>query len=382
MSGDGGMTLRMKVMILSAGEIYGGIERQIMDVCDWSDSDGRLDCHVHLFNKGKLSETLTRRGHSVHIIPSRSRYDLRTADELVRELESGEYDIVHAHGYKALVTLAVAALRGRTLPPVVKTVHGLPEPESQLPAGAMKSWLNSTLDRWATRLLRARVCYVTEDVRRHHEDNHAGLECTTVLNGIAPLDSSEYRRPVDLPVGGCVLAIVGRVAEVKGINYLITALTDPVMPLDVRFVVLGTGPSLGALRSQADRLGVSERILFLGFRENVYDYLAHVDGLMMPSLHEGLPYTLLEAMSLDIPVLASSVGGLAEILVDESTGLLFEARNPSAIAEACRRFVDEPDLVDRLRLNAAAVQREKYTMTTMMERYLEVYAKAVRTSSA
>ena len=78
--------------------------------------------------------------------------------------------------------------------------------------------------------------------------------------------------------------------------------------------IIGTGPLTAELKGLAEELGVSDRVRFLGFKKNVYDYMAHCDALIMPSLHEGLPYTVLEAMSLGLPVIASRVGGLAEVL--------------------------------------------------------------------
>jgi glycosyltransferase involved in cell wall biosynthesis len=380
--GANGQFMGLKVMILAPGEIFGGVERQILDVCSRSSESGGLRFVPHLFYDTGLDANLRDRGVGAVHVPSRQRYDPAAAAHVARLAHDGGFGVIHAHGYRAVVTLAVAASRGLPLPPVVKTEHGLPEPAQGNPVTAAKIWLNHRLDRWATRKIDATVCYVTEDIRRHFDAAHDGLARHMVPNGIAALDPEDYPRPEDLPTEGLNLGIVGRVSEVKGIDYALRAMASEAMPDLVRFVVIGTGSRLEPLRDRALRAGLANRVIFLGFRRNIYDYLAHLDALLMPSLHEGLPYTLLEAMSLGRPILASSVGGLAEVLQDGETGLLFPPRDPDAIAAACRLLHGEPGLGPRLGRNAARRQREQYTLDGMIERYVEIYREAIASRPA
>jgi glycosyltransferase involved in cell wall biosynthesis len=110
-----------------------------------------------------------------------------------------------------------------------------------------------------------------------------------------------------------------------------------------------------------------------GFQRNVYDYIAHCDALLMPSLHEGLPYTLLEAMALGIPVIASRVGGLAEVIEDGRTGLLLPPEDAPALAAAIRQLQRDAGLRARLGAAALEIQRSRYSLNAMTESYLRVY---------
>ena len=101
----------------------------------------------------------------------------------------------------------------------------------------------------------------------------------------------------------------------------------------------------------------------------------------MPSLHEGLPYTLLEAMSLGVPAIASRVGGLAEVLRDGETGLLVEVGDVDGIASALSHLAGDAAFARRLGEAAAREQREKYTLERMVSEYLEVYAEAIASRS-
>ncbi|MFH1843440.1 MAG: glycosyltransferase family 4 protein, partial [bacterium] len=259
---------------------------------------------------------------------------------------------------------------------VVKTEHGRTEP-----AGNPLVWCKSRLNRWldgvATRRTRAAVCYVTDDVGRHFAGSHHGLTRQTLYNGIDPLRNEEYSRPDDLEPDRIQLGIVGRVSAVKGITYVLEALAGLDGLPDWRLNVIGSGPLQSALESQCRQLGLAETVRFLGFRRDVYRYLAHLDLLLMPSLHEGLPYTLLEAMSLGIPVLASRVGGLAEVLMDGETGLLVPSQDSDAIRDALKRLLTEPGLASALGAAAAAQVRQKFTLDHMGDRYWQVYEAAV-----
>jgi glycosyltransferase involved in cell wall biosynthesis len=98
-----------------------------------------------------------------------------------------------------------------------------------------------------------------------------------------------------------------------------------------------------------------------------------LDALLMPSLHEGLPYTLLGAISLGVPVVASRVGGLAEVLRHEETGLLVDVGDGDGLAQALARLASDPVLARRLGAAAAREQRERYTLERKVEDYLKVY---------
>jgi len=140
-------------------------------------------------------------------------------------------------------------------------------------------------------------------------------------------------------------------------------------PPSVRLIVLGTGPMADEIAVIAREYGVAERVHVLGFRADIHDYMAHLDALLMPSFHEGLPYTLLEAMSLGLPIIASRVGGLAEVLRHERTGLLVPVGDPDAIAEALAQLVQRPELAADLARRAGEEQRAHYSLRAMAERY-------------
>jgi glycosyltransferase involved in cell wall biosynthesis len=125
------------------------------------------------------------------------------------------------------------------------------------------------------------------------------------------------------------------------------------------FVLAGEGPLRGELEELARRLGVADRCLFLGHRDDVPDLLAAADLFVLPSHFEGLPVSVLEAMSAARPVVATAVGGTDEAVTDGETGLLVPPRDPAALAAAVRRISSDPELARRLATaGRARVERE------------------------
>lgn len=359
----------MKLAICSVGELFGGVERQILDLCAYHRRAGHGDPLVILFHDGELARQLRERGLEPVIVSGRHRYDWAMVG-IVREiLRENETDVVHVHGYKATVILGLAKRGGRFR--LVKTEHGKPETTHANLLDRTKSQLNFLMEQLVTRLAVDHICYVTRDIQHCLARYHAGMSGEVIHNGIDPLDATDCSRPEELPEERFSVGIVGRVTPIKGIRLAFEAMARSAVPEHVHLVVIGSGSQVDQLRQLAASSGVGDRLHMLGFRKNIHDYLAHIDALLMPSLHEGLPYTLLEAMSLARPVIASRVGGLKEVLRDGETGILVEVGAVDDIAAAIRRLVLHPDAT--LGVNGQREQKEKYTLDVMGRKYMETY---------
>ena len=357
----------LRPALVSVGELFGGVERHLVGLSSYLQRAG-VDPALVLFYDRELARQVRALGLSPVILPARHPYNPACVNDLARALRESGANVVHAHGYRALVTCALAKGRARSEFALVKTEHGRPEGVRRFRYAA---------DRWATRRAVRAVSYVTEAVARYYERAHRGVLRRVVHNGIDPIDRAECPRPPELEGGVAHLAIVGRLSVVKGISVALEALASPGVPEGIRLNVIGTGPLEEALRRDARNLGLGERVRFLGFRRNALDFIAHVDCLLMPSLHEGLPYTLLEAMSLGTPIVGSRVGGLADVLQDGETGLLVPAGDPGALRRAIVRVSADPGLGRALAGSAARLQRSRYTLDAMGGRYLALYEECL-----
>ncbi len=324
-----------------------------------------------LFHDNELATQARGQGIEPIILSNHNRSAFATSRQLAQLFKRHNIHVVHVHGYKATVFCTLA--RQWFTFAMIKTEHGLPEPTSAGPIRMLRDRLYHYFDSSATRTAHATVCYVTEDLRTYYRHAHSGLRAIVIPNGVAAMDQHQFPRPPEMRDDRFNLVIVGRLDTVKGHHLAIEAVAVGSVPQDIHLYIVGLGPCEAVLRALAKSRGVENRVHFLGFRRNVYDYLAHCNLLLMPSLHEGLPYTLLEAMALGIPVVAARVGGLAEVVQDESTGLLVPSQDTKALAQAICRLHEEPALRSQLGDRARHLQQAKYSLKAMTERYLAIY---------
>jgi len=365
------------IAICTVGELFGGVERHVLGIMSGLVAQG-VSTVLVLFHDGELAAQARRQGIEPVILSNRNRSLLATSRQLAQILNQHEIHIVHAHGYKAMVFCSVARLWYRFA--LVKTEHGLPEPMTGGSIRTLRNRLYYFTDSAATRIAHTTVCYVTEDLRTHYRHAHSGLRAMVIPNGVTTMDRCQFPRPPEMRDDWFNLVIVGRLDIVKGHHLAIEAIAAGSVPQDIHLQIVGVGPREAELRALAKAHGVANRVHILGFQRNVYDYIAHCNILLMPSLHEGLPYTLLEAMALGIPIVASRVGGLAEVVQDERTGLLVPPQDAKALAQAIGRLHDDPALCSQLGDQARRLQQAKYSLEAMTEGYLAIYRELVASS--
>ena len=174
------------------------------------------------------------------------------------------------------------------------------------------------------------------------------------------------RQAHGIPDGATVVGAVSRFFPVKGIHHLVDAFPGVLRARpDAWLLLVGRGPEESALRGQAASLGIAGRVIFAGFQRDSAAYAGSFDVAVVPSLEEGFGLVAVEAMALGIPVVASRVDGLVEVIADERSGLLVPPADPEAIAAAVLRVLGDPDLRSRLaeggRSESARFALERYT---------------------
>ncbi|WP_432524251.1 glycosyltransferase [Kineococcus sp. SYSU DK006] len=352
----------MRVLQVIASLEPGGAERMVVQLA----ADAREHGHeVAVASAG--GAWVPRLGcvphHAVPLI-ARSRTGLlRTAaalHALVRELRP---DVVHSHNVGVTVAAQLALAAARSPAPLVTTVHGLAHEDYPSAARLL-------------RLTRALVVSCAPAVDRAL--GAAGLppaRRTVVVNGAALQEASAQRvaavREVHCLRGRVVVGL-GRLVEQKAWGTLVEAARS--LDEDVDVVVAGQGPLLEPLRRQADAAG--GRVRFIGAVDDVAALLATASCLVSTSSWEGLPLSLLEALSLGVPAVATSVDGVVDVVL-EDTALLVPPGEPAAVAGALRRVLDEPGTAQALS-SAALRARDGWAPQRMLDAYRDLYARVLR----
>jgi len=168
--------------------------------------------------------------------------------------------------------------------------------------------------------------------------------------------------------------MVGRLGQEKGHQHLLKAAT--LVP-QATFVIAGEGPLRESLEAQAKQLGIDGRVKFLGHREDIQDLLAICDVFVLPSLSEGLPVSVLEAMAASKPVVASAVGGNKEVVIHGETGLLVPPADPTALATAIQSILSDPGFAARLAAAGNERVQKQFSAETMVGKITQIYDELI-----
>lgn len=201
---------------------------------------------------------------------------------------------------------------------------------------------------------------------------HSGIDPAR-LHG-APDRREEHRREFRVPAGGALVGNVGHCADHKGQRFLVAA-APAVLERHpgTRFVIVGEGELLEDLRAQARGLGLAERVLFPGFRSDVPSLLRSFDLFAFPSHLEGLGTSVLDALAAGLPVVATTAGGIPEMIDDGVHGLLVPPRDPAALARALIALLDDPARARRLGDAGRARVLAEFTVERTVEKTLAEY---------
>jgi glycosyltransferase involved in cell wall biosynthesis len=173
----------------------------------------------------------------------------------------------------------------------------------------------------------------------------------------------------------CLLLSVGRLAEGKGIEFLLQALPRLKREMKVPFKLLlvGTGPFKGELQRLTRELGLQQQVTFLGFRRDIGNLLLASDIVILPSLHEGLSISLLEAMAAGKPIVATAIGSNLEATRNGAAALLVPVKDSDAIATAVCKLANDADLRTWKAQRAKEIYYNHYTEKRMLESYRDQY---------
>ncbi len=225
------------------------------------------------------------------------------------------------------------------------------------------------------------IIAISEEVREVLIDGGIDPERIVVIpSGIdfSPYDealSSDYlRRELSFAPDDFLVGIVAHLSDNKGHQYLIKA-TEIIKKHTekIKVIIVGSGPLFMELSKQAEESGVKDIVFFLGFREDVPQILSSLDLFVLSSFLEGMGSSILDAMACRLPVVATKVGGIPEVVRHRETGLLVPPRSPSALAKAILRLYDNRELASRLGQKGYEVVRQKFSAEAMADKIILLY---------
>lgn len=335
---------------------------------------------------GELIERAAESGADVTVLPDLVRRtqplrDLSTLRALQRIFRARRYDVVHTHSTKAGWLGRVAAKAAR-VPIIVHTVHGFPFPID----GRLRSRVLTAIEGWVARgtdcsicvadALRREVATWTAPPRPRVVTIYSGIDFAGLASQASP---EAVRSALGLGDSWPVVGTVGHLRDAKAHEVLIdaVAIVRQRHPR-LRLLIVGEGERRAVLTAHVRAAGLCENVRLLGERHDVADLLGAFDVYAMSSLWEGVGRAMTEAMYRGLPVVATAVNGVPELVVHGETGLTVPVRDPRALAAAIERLVDDPALAKRLGGAARRRVEERMSGTAMVAAIETLYQEIAR----
>jgi len=317
-----------------------------------------------------------KKGVRVFSIPSLVRRlslknDIFAFISIYRLIKRIKPHIVHTHTSKAGVLGRLAACFAR-VPIIVHTPHGHIFHSYY---GCIMTKTIVFVERTLS-LMTDKITALTDRERDEHLEQgiasvekyiimHSGVMLQQIMN--MNIDVETEKKKLNIPQSSNVIGVVGRLVPIKGHKYLVSAAKRIIKEFDnTVFVFVGDGYLEPRLKRQAESLGVSKNIIFAGWRNDVIDVLDTFDILVLPSMNEGMGKVLIEGMALGKPIVASSVGGIIDLVKSGDNGILVPPKDSDELAEAILKLIRNKNLAQKLGESGKAKVYPKYDTSTMI----------------
>ncbi len=368
---------KLKVLQVIGGGEIGGAERHLLTLMRLMDRE-RFIPELLCLCRGPFAPQCRREGITTHEVIMRHKLDLGTVAPIRRLIREQEIDIVHTHGVRANL---VARISGRAEGvPIVTTFHSLlrydySSTAEAWVARALTRLTNNRTDRFIAVSGAVKEDLVTMGVPPDKVNViYNGLDVSLLVPGDEP---ATVRGKLGILPGQRVVAMVGRLHAVKGHVYLLQAARQIVNQYDdVLFLLVGEGPERGLIERTIKELDLVDRVIMTGYYPNISELYPVMDMLCLPSLMEGMGLALLEAMYFGVPVVATRVGGIPELIIDGESGLLVDPGNSDALAIAITWLLDDPALRQRL-IAGGRKRAQEFTVEKMVRQTENVYTSLI-----
>lgn len=368
------MTIKILHLIDSSG--YYGAENVIINLCKQMKNTNYvpiLGCIVS--RSDDLPEVgVVAREYGIQVIPVvlTTKFDLWNLRKLIK---NHNIEIIHCHGYKSsILSFLAEGMNGKR---IIITCH---------------LWTNETLRLRLYAFLESFVMKrvsilvaVSETIKSAISRMGIKRDCISVIHNGIDMEKWQklhnfnklmYKKKIGLKEGSIIVSLFGRLNLQKGHKFLFEAISG-LNGNNIEVICLGDGPLRQDLEVLSRKLSINHNVHFLGFRNDVEELLEITDIFVLPSLDEGLPMALLEAMAMGKPVVATPVGAIPTVIKNKKNGILAQAGSVSSLKEALQTVIKDPNLRQCLGNNARETVVNKYSSKKMTEKYLEKYKEMV-----
>ena len=314
---------------------------------------------------------IDREGFGKEIMAMNKKNTITSVIYLIRIIAKYKVDIVNTHSSWDSWIASIAARISRHNPIIIRTRH--------LSTPVSKGLLSRIVYQYLPHLIITTGNSIREsliNINRFPHDKIVSIPTGVDLDVFCPRPvNNELRSKLGISKEGKAIGTIAALRSWKGHDYLLEAAKILIEKRkDTKFVIAGDGPRYNHLVEKAKSMGITNHVLFLGYRDDIPDILSMLDVVVLPSYaNEGVPQSILQAMAMGKPVVASSAGSIPEVVHDKETGILVEPKNANALAEGIVFMLDNHDFARTVAANARKLIETQYSLRHMVSRIEEIY---------
>jgi len=366
--------VKKKILFIIYSLEIGGSEQLVFDIVKNLPLNKYEPYICTLTKIGVLGEDLERRGFKVYCLNRRGKFDLLAFFKLIKLIKNLKINIIHTHRFTANLWGRVAGLIVGTKV-IISTEHGIDSYK-----GKVRIFLDRLLAKYTSTLIA-----VSNDIKDFLTTKHKipNAKIKVIENGvdierILRIDSDKLLqndRISKLFKDNLIkIGIIGRLEPVKGHKYFLEAAKKWIFHNhNARFFIIGNGSLYHEINDFIKDRGLVNDIILTGARSDIPAILRKLDILVISSISEGLPITLLEAMAAKKAIIATKVGAIPDVLTNGLNGILVEPENAEQIYNAINKLLNHPHLIHTLGENAYRRIRERFDILNTIKQYEEVY---------
>lgn len=364
----------MKILQLASGDLWAGAEVQLFHMVSKMHATSNIEVVVILLNFGQLEAELTKKGIQVLVINEANFNVIQIILKLISIIKEFQPDVIHTHRTKENIIGGVSAFLTKCKS--IRTAHGLPEFNSSL-----RNVIYTFLDRFSARFFQQRVISVSDELKEKLITDFPHSKITVINNGV---DIDYIEKQSKLDIGLSVddnkfnICFIGRFVSVKRVDLFYGYAREVLMNkrnLNIHFHMVGDGPLLNTMKEQAEQDNIESKISFTGFIENTAPYLKQMDMILFTSDNEGLPMTLLEAMVLNVLVMArKKLSTIKEVLLDGECGYVDLNQDPIKFSIELENVIND-SVQRRSKISLAHdTVLKNYSIDSCVKEYLLLYS--------
>jgi glycosyltransferase involved in cell wall biosynthesis len=371
--------MKLKILFVIDALEFGGGERVFTQIINGFPAE-RFEIHLAAGHHTALKHAITGLPVKFYSLNFSNRYNPAAILRLISIMKEHQINIVHGQGARAEFFARLAArLYGRC-----QYISTIAMPVESFDVNPAKKIIYRLMDRCSEQFV-DKFIVVSSKLQQIMVESHGIMpnKVTKIYNGIEtdyfmPIALEEQRAHIRetfaLNERVSLIGCLGRLVWQKGFEYFIRSIPALLQNIqDVKFILVGDGPLRGRLEALSKSLGIEDRLIFTGHRNDIRDIISAIDIVVIPSLLEGFPMITLEAMAMEKPIIATAIDGIFEQIANNEEGILIAPQNPMAIALAVEQLLLYPCDAQRIGKNARERVIRDFSVKKMIEETIKVY---------